>query len=392
MSLLTDEQIDRVVEALFNTWGTCYNCMPYEGGDPVWIVPHCELGEAIQVAFIDSKVADEVDYDPVDHIDELIEELQLSCPNCGTDWDEQWVEVGEELAGPYTEVTLMVPTLNDELQDFDTLFGLWEKVNDDFLDVTFDFSNCDFLRPNAVAFLGGLARLIADRSGRFVFKWNTLKSAIQTNLAQNGFMAAFGHNAGPWTGNSIPYREDRIVNKWEIINYLQNMWLGRDWVHVSKKLRNSIAGTMWEVYTNAFEHSKSPIGIVSCGQHYPYLNELKLTVVDFGLGIPSTVRWFKKKSDIPASKTLKWAFQPGTTTKPNGISRGAGLDLLKNFIKINNGRLEIFSQDGYALIDEHQETYTDRRTFFEGTLINITLKCDESYYHFASEEVDRPLF
>lgn len=393
MSPLTDEQIDRVTKALYNAWGTCYNCMPFEGGEPVWIVSHCELGEAIQVAFINSKVLEEIDYDPADCIDELIDELQLACPRCGTAWDGQWVEVGEELAGPYAEITLKIPTINDGPQDFDKLFKLWEQVNDDFLDVTFDFSRCGFLRQNAVAFIGGLARLIEKRHGKATFDWLTLKNNwISTNLAQNGFMAAFGHSSDPWTGNSIPYREDLSQDKTALVDYLKTKWLGRGWVPVSERLRDEIVGRVWEIYANAFEHGQSPIGIFGCGQYYKKLHELKLTVIDFGVGIPSNVRIYARNPNISADKALQWAFQRGTTTKHNGTSRGMGLDLLKDFVKINKGRLEIFSHEGYALIDEAQEMFKNRKAFFEGTLVNITLRCDESYYQLASEATNEPLF
>ena len=69
-----------------------------------------------------------------------------------------------------------------------------------------------------------------------------------------------------------------------------------------------------------------------------------------------------------------------------------GLDLLKDFVKINKGKLEIFSHEGYALIEDTQEVFMDCQTFFEGTLVNISFKCDESYYHFTSETTDEPLF
>jgi len=59
-----------------------------------------------------------------------------------------------------TPITLEVPTLYDDLPHFDRLFGLWHTVNADELDVTFRFTSCTFLKQNAVAFLGGLARLI----------------------------------------------------------------------------------------------------------------------------------------------------------------------------------------------------------------------------------------
>lgn len=222
--------------------------------------------------------------------------------------------------------------------------------------------------------------------------WDTLRENIHANLAQNGFMAAFGHSEGPWSGNSIPYREDRHENRNGLMDYLKTKWLGRGWVHVSQPLRDAIVGKAWEIYANAFEHGRSPIGVFSCGQHYPKMGELKLTVVDFGVGIPSNVRIFKCNPNIPADKTLKWAFQRGTTTNPNGAGRGLGLDLLKGFIKINKGQLEIFSHEGYALINENRETYLNRQSSFEGTLVNITFRCDEPYYHLASETTDEPLF
>lgn len=288
-------------------------------------------------------------------------------------------------------ITLSVPTLNDRAEDFDRLFHLWQQANDDFQEVIFDFSRCKFLRQNAVAFVGGLARLIEHRGGQAIFAWETLREEIRANLAQNGFLGAFGNPGGPWSGNSIPYREDRRQDKDGLANYLKSHWLGRGWVQVSAPLRDAIVGRVWEIYENAFEHAQSAIGVFSCGQHYPNLHELKLTVVDFGVGIPSNVRWFKKNPLIRAERALQWAFQPGASTSPDK-SRGMGLDLLKNFVKLNGGKLEVFSHEGYALISQRREIYLHRPTFFEGTLANITLRCDESYYRLASEGADEPLF
>jgi len=186
--------------------------------------------------------------------------------------------------------------------------------------------------------------------------------------------------------------QDKIA----LVDYLKTHWLGHGWVHVSERLRDEIVGRVWEIYANAFEHGQSPIGIFSCGQHYPKQHELKLTVVDFGVGIPSNVRMFFKHDaraqSLSAASCLKWAFQRGTTTKPNGTSRGMGLDLLKEFVKLNKGKIEIFSHEGYAIIDSKREEFLNRSTFFEGTLINITFIRDESYYHLASEVLEEPLF
>ena len=295
------------------------------------------------------------------------------------------------------KTTLSIPTINDyTTADFDVLFKLWNQVNNDNMDVTFEFSQCNFLRHNAVAFLGGLTRLIQTRGGIGRFALNSIPKKVKANMDENGFISTLGFEGTPRTGNSIPYREDSHQSEAVLVDYLKTKWLGRGWVLVSERLRDAIVGKVWEIYANAFEHGKSPIGIFSCGQHYPKHHELKLTVVDFGVGIPSNVRLFFKHDpraqSLSAASCLKWAFQRGTTTKPNGTSRGMGLDLLKEFVKLNNGKLEIFSHEGYAIIDKTQEVFMNRQTFFEGTLVNITLKCDESYYHFVSETSDEPLF
>lgn len=291
-----------------------------------------------------------------------------------------------------SRITLRVPTINDDLGDFDTLFGLWTQVNDHELRVTFDFSRCWFLRQNAVAFLGGLARLIEYRGGTIQFDWASLHPDVGLNLAKNCFRDAFGDPTAIGTGHTIPYREDKESSKAGLMDYLKQRWLGRGWVNVSPALRDAIVGPVWEIYANAFEHSRSPVGVFSCGQHYPQKRLLKLAVVDFGVGIPSNVRWFVRDDRLATNIALQWAFQPGNTTKPNGMGRGMGLDLLKEFVRLNKGRLEVFSHDGYARIDEREERYETRQSMFEGTVLNISLQCDDRYYCFKSEVPDTPLF
>jgi len=306
-------------------------------------------------------------------------------------------------------VRLQIPTINDTPSDFDKLFELWGIVQGCSSNVTFDFSRCEFLRPNAVAFLGGLARLVEHRNRCAEFDWDTARDTagdtahdrkILAILIQNGFAGTFGYIRtlrGP--GSSIPYREDRtyvadVENN--IINYLKFKWLGSGWVRVSSRLRDVIVGRVWEIYDNAFLHSESSIGVFSCGQFFWRMGLLKLAVVDFGIGIPANFRRHLKDhpfvEQLTSAQCLRWAFQQGSTTKPDTTRRGNGLVLLKEFVNVNHGRLEIYSQNGYALIEGGKEKFKNRRNFFQGTLVNITLRCDERYYHFADESLADPLF
>ena len=274
------------------------------------------------------------------------------------------------------------------------MFDMWRRLSGGGQLVEFDFTGCRFLRQNAVAFLGGLARLIQHRGGQVNFRWPTLDSAIAANLGQNGFMSTFGGPLGPWRGNSIPFRHDWLQDAHAFENYLTRLWLGRGWVNVSPGLGSAIVGNMAEIYLNAFEHGQSPIGVFACGQHFPKNRELNLTIIDFGVGIPSNVRLFKspefQPEQLSAASCVEWAFQSGTSTKPGG--RGIGLDLLQDFVRKNGGRLEMFSHEGYALIADGKISFAERKSYFEGTLVNISLRCDESYYCLASETSTEPLF
>src|SRR5271169_805379 len=161
-------------------------------------------------------------------------------------------------------VTLLFPTVNDDPSDFDRLFSIWNLYKNE-KDIVIDFSKCTFIRQNGVAFLGGFIFHVISKGGKVSFLLETLLPAIEANLSQNGFFEAVGLKVSPWLGNSIPFRCDVISKPKEILHYLEDKWLGRGWVQISPALSYEIIGYVWEIYTNAFEHSLSPTGVYSCG-------------------------------------------------------------------------------------------------------------------------------
>lgn len=267
------------------------------------------------------------------------------------------------------------------------------QIPNSALDITINFHYCKFLNHTAVACLGGLARLIQSRDGRVVFDWETLPKAIHMNLAQNGFLFDFGCDHLPWEGNSVPYWGNCQHDPTIVGEYLRYKWLGKGWVNVSEGLRDAIAGQVSEIYLNAFEHSQSPIGVFSCGQYYSETGLLQLTVIDFGLGIPTTVRALPQNSELSTCEALQWAFTSGNSSK-QGICSGMGLSLLEDFVATNHGNLSLYTHDGCVMVDDNGIRYENQHTNFSGTLVNIALRCDERYYCLASEVSlsEKPLF
>lgn len=285
-----------------------------------------------------------------------------------------------------------IPTLNDTKSDFLTLFDIAQQceslVPGD--EVSLDFSKCKFLRPNAIVFLGGLTKVLKGKNIQVIFLLNTFKEKVLEILKRNGFAEAFEFDKRIELGQAIPYREDIENNSESITNYLSDSWLKYNWIHISDKLKNRIVSRLWEIYNNVFEHSKSSVGAISCGQYLPKKKELLLSVVDFGIGIPQSVKNFIiTKGNEPTnadSYYLQLAFRPGFTSLfDNNIPRGMGLGILKDFIDKNEGKLEIYSNNSYALSEKDNESFSDNHKGFQGTIVHVTLKCDEGYYKLISE-------
>jgi hypothetical protein len=272
------------------------------------------------------------------------------------------------------------------------MFELWKEIKAQApSDVTFNFKGCTFLGPEPVAFIGGLARQLQLRGGKVTFQWDTLMPAIRSNLIQNGFLHAFGSPHKPRSGNSVPFREDRQRDPNGYVRYLDTLWLGRRWVRVSDALRGAVTSRLAEAYLNVFEHAQSHCGVFCCGQHFPKKRLLRLALVDFGVGIPNNVRAYSERvfkippSHLPAKNCLEWAFKRGTSTSAKPDSRGLGLDLIHSFVQVNNGKLEMFSHEGYALATKDGLSFESRTVYFEGTLVSILLKCDGKFYKLSSE-------
>jgi hypothetical protein len=291
---------------------------------------------------------------------------------------------------------IKVPTINDGEADYEKLFEIVEAVRREKI-VWFDFTDCRYLRQNAVATLGGVARLVESNGGVVSFEWGSCCTEVLENLKQNGFIRAFGKEVLVSAGNSIPYKESAVKDKASLMQYIKKGWLERGWLNITANERSAVAGNAWEVYENAFEHSHSSVGVFSCGQFYPTDKELTLCVVDFGVGIPHNVRSFLRQivdsglksggmtekehseiieviSNFPSDHALEWAFIDGKSTRKSSPG-GLGLKELARFVSSRNGRLEVYSEDGRVVVTKEQRTFKRLKKFFHGTIVHISLHC-----------------
>jgi hypothetical protein len=275
---------------------------------------------------------------------------------------------------------IKIPRLNDRRHDFHSIYKILDTSLIATGEIHFDLSGCDFLKHNAVSFLTGLILLLHSRNRTVYLDPRKIQPKVFENLRQNGFLELFGGALAARSTNSVPVRHFLGLNEEEkIVDYLINRWIKKGWLSVGKDLSGTIVGNIWEIFANSFEHSNCAVGLIVCGQHYPTKRQLGLSMIDFGVGIPVRVRKFLDSPALSAAECLSWAIKSGNSTRI-GSPGGLGLDMLKDFIRLNNGELSVYSGDGFFRWFGYDQEFGTMPSYFRGTMVNVMLRCDGMHY------------
>jgi len=156
----------------------------------------------------------------------------------------------------------------------------------------------------------------------------------------------------------------------------------------SPTLWKRVVENFWEITHNGIQHGGGSFGISACSQFYPMMGYFEVAFYDRGNGIPKLVRAFGAvKNSSPDCACIEWAAQKGNSTLPTGTSAGLGLHLLREFLKLNRGSIQIVSGDGYFGQDGYgQSTYLSLRNPIAGTLVNIRVVFDDDLYQLEGED------
>ncbi len=233
----------------------------------------------------------------------------------------------------------------------------------------------------------------ADKIG-VMFNVGSMSNQLKNQLINCNFLSHFiaeyknPYPEGRYIGFRMHKDEDNSEN---IVQHIKNEWLTDERVRMSPSLKEDIVSRIFELYQNAFGHgilkSKIPLEVISCGAYDDMAKTITLCIVDLGGGICQNVVDFASRNEklsmqISDNKSaLEWALKRGNTTKTDSIvddmPRGVGLDLLKEFVHLNEGSLEIYTNDCKASIDEQGKYQVESLPFnFKGTMALITINCD----------------
>lgn len=280
-----------------------------------------------------------------------------------------------------TEKIIKFPSnLNNDFSSYLFLSNVQNKIIDaSETRIILDMSNCNFLHAIFTSYLGSLAYI-----GRFFGKSITYRtnrgSQINNYLKNSGL---YGHFSADETirsnPNAIPFSVINLEDDF-IIDYIGNI-LDLAPIRLTDQAHEVLFKNIYEIFNNAVDHARSSMGVFACGHWMPTKKHLAFSVYDTGIGIPALVR--EKISSINSSQdALQWALGRGNSTKQlvRGTPRGLGLSDLHSFIKLNDGALNIFSNDIYYQYKGNEIIRSIPMSSI-GTLIGITIIADYDHIY-----------
>ena len=137
----------------------------------------------------------------------------------------------------------------------------------------------------------------------------------------------------------------------------------------------SLKACISELFNNIQDHTRYDIGSIFV-QHFPNEQSVNVSISDFGLGIPESVKASLPK--LKDSDAILKAVEEGFTTKSTPQNRGAGLDyLLRTVVSTNRGEVTFYSCGAIVQFKPDSEpTVFDGVGFCPGTTIDINLRTD----------------
>jgi hypothetical protein len=290
-------------------------------------------------------------------------------------------------------VKIALPQIRHEQTGFEALVRLHDQTKDcRLVRVEIDMAATDWLDADMCAAFGAILSRLG--SSLNTIELTNIPSQVEKILSKNGFLSNYGRAKLPDTwGTTIPYQRFDVKDDRYFAGYIEGEFVNRsEMPKMSAGLIKKFRESVFEIFHNAVYHSRTRLGIFSCGQYFPRKHLLDFSVVDLGVGIRRNVKEHAGL-DLPAEEAIVWATQGRNTTRRGPIPGGIGLKLLTEFIKLNEGRVQIVSDTGYWCLQKDQVHTARLGLPFPGTAVSLEINTsDKQSYVLSSELKDSDIF
>jgi hypothetical protein len=260
--------------------------------------------------------------------------------------------------------------------------------------VFFNFLGNEWFDANLCSSLGVLLDDLKTRKNDI--KIYGVNENVERVFKQNGFYyhVVPEHNSYGYQISIIDYKKFHLNDVNSFQEYVSEHLLKHDNFPVlSTLLSNKIAKSILEIFNNAHIHGKTQY-VYTCGQYIQRLGLLKFTISDMGRTIRKNVNdYLGSGSKIDGVESIVWAVEEGNTTKTGNIPGGLGISLIRDFLTLNEGKIQIISSDGFweEKIGLNFAKKMDYR--FLGTIVNLEFNLnDKKTYILASEINPQDIF
>lgn len=280
-----------------------------------------------------------------------------------------------------------IKTIHSDYNGFDALAAVAMKSRDLVLEtLELDYSGCGFFEANMAAPLYAVLARSYDRLNTVELKG--LKPAVETILRKNHFLTRFGFfQEQGWNQTTLPFKIFKLGAGEQFADYLERYMQGKGIPEMSKGLTKKFRQSLFEIFQNAALHSQSEQGIFACGQFFPGKKRVDFTIADAGIGIRQNVRKYLRNSKISSCKAIEWALEEGHTTKTGRQPGGLGLSLIKDFISLNKGKIQITSRYGFYQFTHAGESIRKMDHDFPGTCVNIEINTNDPHKYSLKSEL-----
>lgn len=273
-------------------------------------------------------------------------------------------------------------------------YNFLAKINFETFDfkgqiINIDFFGNDHLDANLCSPLGALIDDLINRDNKinlYGFQEDTEKT-----LKKNGFYNLIDGTFKPEASyiKVIDFRKFKLDESSFFQDYVDQQLLSiEDLPIMSQLLKKKINKSILEIFNNAHIHGGSNY-IFTCGQLFSKEEKLKFTISDMGITIRKKVNDFHKTGNkIDGKGSILWAVEEGNTTKIGKIPGGLGLSLIRDFLKLNKGKLQIISSDGFWEENEDINFSKNFNNRYLGTIVNMEFNLNDKNSYILQSEID----
>ncbi|HKB66123.1 MAG TPA: ATP-binding protein [Pyrinomonadaceae bacterium] len=282
---------------------------------------------------------------------------------------------------------ILLPQIRHDRTGFEALTKVNAETEGCFLqEIEIDMSRTTWFDADMCAALGAILYRLGDRLN--TVQLTNIQPGVKQILSKNGFLSSYGRQRIPdkW-GTTIPYQRFDVKDDRYFATYIEKeLVLRRELPKMSSALLKKFRESVFEIFSNAVGHSKTELGIFSCGQFFPHKYCLDFSVVDLGIGIRQNVKE-NAGLDYSAEEAIAWATEGRNTTKKGKIPGGLGLKLLREFIKLNRGRISILSDSGYWMAHRGRVSKSKLLNAFPGTIVTMEIDTSDKQSYVLSSEI-----